>query len=253
MAEEGRRQMKDRVECHFVAQGRRIRATRETVEQALRGVPPEEVSADWVTIRGRRYPVRQAFALAFGVPRKDLKTKTALRVLRRLGFEVFRRRPREADQATSARPTAAAEQRPKPRFPWAAWTPKTVETERLDLRAIELKWSEWFTWEDLAKDDRRGEGIQVPDGTPGVYEAKLEGANDFLMIGKAADLQSRIKAGLVKGSLRHEAGAKIRANEDLSRVRVRWALTGRPAAAEEELHQQHLRRFGRLPKYTQRT
>jgi hypothetical protein len=39
----------------------------------------------------------------------------------------------------------------------------------------------------------------------------------------------------------------------LGRVFIRWALTDRPAAAEEALHLDRLRRHGRLPKYTQRT
>jgi hypothetical protein len=247
--------MKPQLECEFVFRGRRVRATREGVEKALQGVRPEEVRADWVTVCGRRYPVRQAFALAFGIARQDVKTKLALRVLRRLAFDVVRGTPTEGRQALDGArggATAAREHGVRPRFPYMPSMPKTAEMERLAPRAIELRWTEWHRWEDLAKDARQG-GVRVPDGTPGVYEAKVEREKELLAIGKAADLRTRIKAGLITGSLRHEAGAKIRANEDLSKVRVRWALTDRPATAEEELHQQHVKRFGRLPKYTERT
>ncbi|MBM3472941.1 MAG: hypothetical protein FJX75_06730 [Armatimonadetes bacterium] len=247
--------MKPQPECEFVFQGRRVRATREGVEKALQGVEPEPVTTDWVIIHGRRYPVRQAFALAFGIVRQYVRTNMALRVLRRLGFGVVRSTTRQGAQATCgtpAGPTAPRQGGVRPRFPYMPSMPKTAEMERLAPRAIELRWSEWYRWEDLAKDDRGGKGVQVPDGTPGVYEAKIEGQKEFLVIGKAAVLQVRLKAGLVKGSLRHEAGAKIRANEDLSKVRVRWALTDRPATAEEELHLRHLERFGKLPKYTDR-
>jgi len=247
--------MKAQLECEFVLQGRRVLGTPDRVERALEGVEPDELKADWVTVRGRRYPVRQAFALAFGIARQDVKTKSALRVLRRLGFDVVRGTAREGDRAldgTRGGTTAARERGVRPRFPYMPSMSRTAETERLPVRAIELRWSEWYKWEDLAKDAREGDGVLVPDGTPGVYEAKVEGEKELLAIGKAADLQTRVKAGLVKGSLRHEAGAKIRANEDFAKVRVRWALTDRPATAEEELHHRHLRRFGKLPKYTDR-
>jgi hypothetical protein len=74
-----------------------------------------------------------------------------------------------------------------------------------------------------------------------------------LVIGKAVNIGKRIKTDLVRGKGPHPAGDKIRAREDTSRLTVRWALTDRPAAAEEELHQQHVRKYGALPKYTQRT
>ena len=242
--------MKERLECDFVVRGSRIRATRESVERALESVEPEKVRAQWLIARGRRYPVRQAFAVAFGTPRRDVRTRTAVRVLRSLGFDVYTCR---AETGTTERPTTAAEPRPKHRFPYTAWMPVAAETQRLDLRAIELKWSAWHRWEHLAVDDRGGAGVQVPEGTPGVYEAKVEGEKERLVIGRASDLYERVKDSLVRGRKYHPAGNKIRANEDLSQVRVRWAITDRPAAAEEELHGQHRRHFGRLPRYVEHT
>jgi hypothetical protein len=236
--------MKERLECDFVTNGRRIHATRDAVERALEGVQPEKVRAQWLSVRGRRYPVRQAFAVAFGIARSDVRTRTAMRVFRSLGFTVVTSRP----------PSGKAEdQRPKPRFPYIAWMPVVAETQRLDLRPIELKWSPWHRWEQMVVDDRGGAGVQVPEGTPGVYEARLEGEDERLVVGRASDLYERVKDSLVRGRKRHPAGSKLRANEDLSQVRVRWAITDRPAAAEEELHRLHRRRFGRLPKYVEHT
>jgi len=63
----------------------------------------------------------------------------------------------------------------------------------------------------------------------------------------------RVRQGLVKSKISHSAGEKIRANEDTSRIVVRWATTNRPAAVEEELHKRHLNKFGKLPKYVEHT
>jgi len=239
--------MKKWPEVEFVLSGKRIRATREGVERALQGVQPEPLQAHSVVIGGRRYPVRQAFVVAFGLRRTLTPTRTAIRVLRNLGFEVSTRTWPPSARAGGQR------QGVRPRFPYMEWCPKAAETERLDLRAIELRWSGWYQWEELARVDRRPGGIQVPMGAPGVYEARLEGQEERLVIGKASDLWRRVKQELVRSQHWHAAGTKLRANEDLSQVRVRWAVTDRPAAAEEELHLRHLKRFGRLPKYTERT
>jgi len=58
---------------------------------------------------------------------------------------------------------------------------------------------------------------------------------------------------MVRGNRHHPAGEKIRKHEDTARVRVRWAMTDSPGSAEEELHKAHVRKFGRLPKYTGHT
>ena len=67
------------------------------------------------------------------------------------------------------------------------------------------------------------------------------------------NLESRIRGGLVKGTTPHSAGKKIRANEDLNKVEIRWAETDRPCAVEEDLHQKYVKRFGKLPQYTRLT
>src|SRR5437867_623504 len=82
-------------------------------------------------------------------------------------------------------------------------------------------------------------GAPVPNKRPGVYEARRREADERLTIGKAKDLRHRVKQGLIRGEAPHPSGAAIRAKEDLARVEVRWAITERPAAVEEELHQRH--------------
>jgi hypothetical protein len=68
-----------------------------------------------------------------------------------------------------------------------------------------------------------------------------------------ANLRMRVKQGLVNGKLPHPVGRKIRENEDLSEVFVRWATTDRPSCVEEELHNRYRLKFGRLPKYALHT
>ena len=128
-----------------------------------------------------------------------------------------------------------------------------MEAEVIKIPSIELKWVDWVSWNQLILDSRSGAGVIVPNGTPGVYEVKYKDTEERLTIGKASDLRMRIKQGLVKGKIPHSAGKAIRVNEDISKLVVRWAVTHRPAAVEEELHGRYQSKFGRLPKYVQHT
>ena len=225
----------------FTLNRRKYRVTREQVIAALRGVRPSRVHRHSVEIAGRRYPVKQAFAAAFGLLTSDFTTGTARQVLRALGFpvlcpvpQVVRRRPEDGEPAFAAEPVPG-------------------EAEDLVIGAIRLQWSRWYRWHELEEDCRGGGGVLVPRKQPGVYEAKRVGAKRRLIIGKAVGLSVRVKYGLVNGTLPYLAGRKIELYDDISRVRIRWACTSRPAAAEEELHQRHLREFGCLPTYTRHT
>ena len=131
---------------------------------------------------------------------------------------------------------------------------KTVEAlakmdREIHIEPILLDWSEWHPWLDIKRHAQQG-GVVVPNKQSGVYEVKIRGAEDRLAIGKSADLRMRIKQGLVCGKVGHPAGDKIRSRENVEDVMVRWAITDRPAAVEEELHMRHEGRFGELPKYT---
>ncbi len=284
----------------FVLSGRRFRTTATEVEEALRGVEAEAIRRHGVVIGGVRYPVKQAFAVAFGLERPAFTLYKARRVFLALGFEVStspegdegRRRqettedtedtegdgkggrPRKTRKARKGKGTAGRQGTRRgdrqggvrPRFPRASGLarPLEVETdpddgtaagqvETLEIPPIVLAWSAWQPWDDLLTDERLRTGPRVPANRSGVYEVIRADAVERLTIGKAADLRLRVKHFLVGGPGLHAAGDRIRKEEDTSKVLVRWAITARPAAAEEELHRQHVRKHGRLPKHTQRT
>ena len=127
-----------------------------------------------------------------------------------------------------------------------------MEITEIIITPICLDWSEWVKWEELTIDARSG-GVLIPNHISGVYEVKYENSEERLTIGKASNLRYRIKQGLVKGKSPHSAGKKIRENEDVSRLVVRWAITNRPACVEEELHRIYLNKFKNLPKYVKQT
>jgi hypothetical protein len=93
--------------------------------------------------------------------------------------------------------------------------------------------------------------VSIPNMVAGVCEVRSidNDADDRVYIGKAGDLRLRVRQGLVKGKLPHSGEKRIREQEDVSRLVIRWAVTTRPAAAEEELHRAYRARFGRLPTY----
>lgn len=128
-----------------------------------------------------------------------------------------------------------------------------MERQEISIPPIVLEWSEWVPWDQLKVDARYGGGVKVPNRVAGVYEVKHEDSEERLTIGRASDLRMRIKQGLVKGKARHSAGKRIRANEDVSRMVVRWAITDRPAAVEEELHRAYREKFGGRPRYVEHT
>ena len=123
----------------------------------------------------------------------------------------------------------------------------------IQIGRIFLDWSDWHAWSRLEVDARSDpEGI-TPPKQAGVYEARLTDREERLTIGKAHNLRMRVKQGLVRGKAPHSSGEKIRESEETSAVVIRWAVTDRPAAVEEELHRCHSEEFGSLPTYTERT
>jgi len=128
-----------------------------------------------------------------------------------------------------------------------------MDIRYIEIPPITLDWSEWYAWHKFELDARtESEGITLPN-SPGVYEAKLFDTDERLTIGKASNLRMRVKQGLVKGKVPHSSGKDIREKENTSRIVIRWVITDRPAAVEEELHKRHIEAFGKLPKYTDRT
>ena len=45
----------------------------------------------------------------------------------------------------------------------------------------------------------------------------------------------------------------MRAQERSLEIAVTWAVKGRPAAVDEELHKEYEEKFGELPEHTERT
>ena len=128
-----------------------------------------------------------------------------------------------------------------------------AEITRISIPEITLEWSPWTPWGALIRDARSDPmAARVPDA-PGVYEVRLAHEERRLTIGRASNLRMRVKQGLAKGKTAHSAGDRIRANEEMANLFVRWARTDRPSAAEEELHRRHEGTFGTLPKYTETT
>lgn len=126
----------------------------------------------------------------------------------------------------------------------------------IHIEPIVLDWSEWHSWDDVLRLVKDG-GVNVPDMS-GVYEVKLENEKKRLTIGKAKSLRMRVKQNLVKENGRHSTGWRIRPDIkdgklSASDIRIRWAVTDRPAAVEEELHMRYKGLFGELPEYTKNT
>ena len=121
----------------------------------------------------------------------------------------------------------------------------------LRIPPLVLEWVEWTRWTDLQLHTRGEGGVSIPT-EPGVYEVCRKGRTGLLLIGMASNLRHRLKQALVKGKAPYGARKKLMKGERgrFHQVWIRWAITDRPAAAEEELFRRYRRRFGRQPKYS---
>ncbi len=127
-----------------------------------------------------------------------------------------------------------------------------MEIQNLEIPPIVLKWTRWYSWEQIASASTSKNEVEISSG-PGVYEVANSRSKRRLTIGKSVNLNARIRNQLVLGRGKHSTGKRIRASEDASRLRVRWAETDRPCAAEEELHIHYRERYKCLPLYTKHT
>lgn len=121
----------------------------------------------------------------------------------------------------------------------------------MEIGTITLNWSSWVAWPDVLIANRGGAGVHIPNRKPGVYEVKYvdHGGDERLYIGETSNLRYRIRQGLVSGRAGHSAGRRIRGQEDISKLAIRWAETRRPACAEEELLHMYRASSGNLPPY----
>ena len=72
----------------FTVGGTEFSLSREDVERKLKGVEPENLHRVYVELNGKRYPIKQAFAVAAGFIRGGFTTHDAVRVFRKLLFSV---------------------------------------------------------------------------------------------------------------------------------------------------------------------
>ncbi|HJN15215.1 MAG TPA: hypothetical protein QGH10_06995, partial [Armatimonadota bacterium] len=173
------------MEVYFTVQGRRIVGTKEQVEVALRGVRPERVRVHGVTVGTETYPVTQALATAFDLPRKACAPHVARRVLGRLGFKLSETGNRPKRRGTRKRMHEA--------LPDRRYELGPVEDEFFALPRIHLAWSRWERWEDI--DEHSVAILDMPLCKSGVYEAKQSDNEARLTIGRASDLRTRILNG----------------------------------------------------------
>jgi len=234
------------MEFRFRVKGKQRRASRERVIETVQGLMPEGPAVWMVEVEGARYPVKQVFCETFGVGRRDVSTRDAARVLERLGFEVTkgaviaRRFPKEGETRAGTWP------------PLVRWDrqDRLAQVECLELPPIWLPWSCVEDWTDVIGTGEHSDEILLPPAKPGVYEVKVRGEAEPIYIGKTLNLRRRIMEALIEGSMLHTAGQKMRENENFADLSVRWAVTDRPAAAEEELWRRHVEFWGRPPKYS---
>lgn len=114
----------------------------------------------------------------------------------------------------------------------------------LPIGTVTLDWCEWTAWPEVRE-------AFIP-WEPGVYEVRhLNRPNgERLYIGMAKALQRRVYRGMIRNS--HHAAGAIPQDHESTQVLVRWAVTPRPAAAEEELIRAYIEQFGQLPQYARR-
>ncbi|WP_157362083.1 hypothetical protein [Haloechinothrix halophila] len=72
---------------YFKLSGREFELDRALVHASLAGQSPEAIRDHWVEVDGQRWPPKQVLEAAIGVQRSEFTSHTALRQLRRLGFE----------------------------------------------------------------------------------------------------------------------------------------------------------------------
>ena len=70
----------------FVVGGEEFEFSRQRVENAMKGIPPESIQKYVVELLGTVYPPKQVFAQISGRSRTSFTTQEAQRVLTKLGF-----------------------------------------------------------------------------------------------------------------------------------------------------------------------
>jgi len=75
----------------LIIRGKAFSIAKENVEKVLEKLEPEPLQGRakyYIEYKGRKYPIRQVVAAVAGLPRPEVTTTRAYRVLTELGFEV---------------------------------------------------------------------------------------------------------------------------------------------------------------------
>jgi len=124
-----------------------------------------------------------------------------------------------------------------------------IENQTIEIKE-ELKWSNWIDWNYLVNCDVK----KIPT-SPGVYEVRSNDLKNCLDIGKAANLRNRMLGRLIRGIGKHSTRDRMKEKiSNFDQLKVRWAMTGSPAAIEEYLHKEHKKLFNnKLPEFVIKT
>ena len=74
----------------FVLKGESYCFTKEFVEEEMEGIKPGARGTILVKINGSEYPVKQVLAKISGLDKMLFTSNDAVRILSKLGFEIFR-------------------------------------------------------------------------------------------------------------------------------------------------------------------
>ncbi len=72
----------------FIINGKEYTKSKKDVERALRGVPPDKIDTYYATVKGTRYPVKQALAVTLKIGRSTFISTVAHRQLEKMDFDV---------------------------------------------------------------------------------------------------------------------------------------------------------------------
>jgi (p)ppGpp synthase/HD superfamily hydrolase len=132
------------------------------------------------------------------------------------------------------------------------------KTEEQVKKSLQFEWYPWVSWDDIKQSSSNRKHFQSIPQEAGVYEVRHADRKpeERLVIGRADNLDSRIREELVKGDRNvfpNKQRILAEVNGDTSKLKVRWATTEFHAELESMLLQRYKKRFKCLPKYVDRT
>jgi (p)ppGpp synthase/HD superfamily hydrolase len=133
------------------------------------------------------------------------------------------------------------------------WLNKQKTDEQVK-RSLKFEWYPWVSWDDM-KQYAGGKRPLVPiPKEAGVYEVRHvdRKPDECLLIGRADNLENRIREELVKGDKTSHPNRQqllAEASGDTSKLAVRWATTDFNLELENLLLNKYKKRFRGLPKY----